>query len=127
MPFLVASVLHANQAFAGLEAWNPEALLTDIGDASTVLQVGERLGVFAALETDDDVAALRDFLGTLPRSLDAAIVAGMRDALGRGVRAQLTWQPGYDFELRMWEVSAGGTGLANVLLTTPHPPEPTRA
>ena len=127
MPFLVASVLSANQAFAGLEAWDPEQLLATIGDASSVLEVGEKLGVFAALETDDDVTALRDFLGTLPGTLDAAIVAGMRDALGRGVRAQLTWQPGYDFELRMWEVSAGGTGLANVLLTTPHPPEPSRA
>lgn len=126
MPFLVASVLSANQVFAGLEAWDPAELMDTIGEASTVLEVGEKLGVFAALETDDDVAALRDFLGTLPGTLDAAIVAGMRDALGRGVRAQLTWQPGYDFELRMWEVSAGGTGLANVLLTTPHPPEPSR-
>ena len=34
-----------------------------------------------------------------------------------------TWQPGYDFELRAWEVSDGSVGLANFHLVTPHPDE----
>jgi hypothetical protein len=82
--------------------------------------------VFSVLD-DLYADALREFLATVPRSLDAAIVAGMRSALERGVRAQLTWQPGYDFELRAWEVTSGSEGLVNLHLTTPHPVEPAPA
>ena len=123
MPFMVASVLRTNEVFGALEGFSPGDLLDAIGDARTVLDVGEALGLFDVLPVEQ-AAALKEFLTTIPGSLDAAMIGGMRNALERGVRAQLTWQPGYDFELRAWEVSEGSDGLVNLQLLTPHPPEP---
>lgn len=122
MPFMVASVLRTNEVFGQLEGFLPEDLLEKIEGAATIREVGERLGLFDVLEPDQ-AEALKEFLGTVPPSLDAAILAGLRSALDRGVRSQLTWQPGYDFELRAWEVSEGSDGLVNLQLLTPHPPE----
>jgi hypothetical protein len=120
---MVASVLRTNEVFGALESFEPGALLDAIGDARSVREVGDALGLFDVLPVEQ-AEALKEFLTTIPGSLDAAMVAGMRNALERGVRAQLTWQPGYDFELRAWEVSEGSDGLANLQLLTPHPPEP---
>ncbi len=80
--------------------------------------------MFDVLEPEQ-ADALKRFLGEVPESLDAAIVGAVRNALGRGLRSQLTWQPGYEFELRLWEVSEGSAGLLNVHVLTPHPDEPT--
>lgn len=122
MPFLVASVLRTNELFSGLETFHPDQLRTKMGGAETVLQIGENLELFNDL-SEDLANDLKHFLGTIPASLDAALVAGVRNALGRDLRSQLTWQPGYEFELRVWEVSDGEFGLANFLLVTPHPEE----
>jgi hypothetical protein len=124
MPFLVASVVRANEVFSALEGWEPEGLLGTIDGAETVIQMGERLGVFDVLESDQ-AEALKEFLAEVPESLDAAIVGAVQNALSRGLRSQLTWQPGYEFELRLWEVSEGSQGLLNVHVITPHPVEPT--
>ena len=122
MPFLTASVLRTNELFSGLESFAPDRLLGDIGEATTLTAVGENLGVFAVMP-DAHAEALKQFLGDVPAALDAAIVAGVRSALSRGLRTQLTWQPGYDFELRIWEVSDGSEGLVNFHMVTPHPDE----
>lgn len=72
----------------------------------------------------DQAEELRRFFTQLPRSLDAAVLAGLRSALERGLRTQVTWQPGYDFELRAWEVSEGDAGVLNLHVLSPHPDEP---
>ena len=123
MPFMIASVLQANEVFGSLEHFNPEGLIEDIGSAETLVAVGEALSLFDVLPTEQ-ADALKLFLADVPASLDAAMVAGLRNALGRGLRTQLTWQPGYEFELRAWEVSEGSAGLVNLHLVTPHPEEP---
>ena len=66
---------------------------------------------------------MRNFLASIPPAVDAAIVAAVRSALERGLRAAISWQPGYDFELRIWDVSHDGHGLVNVHLVSPHPVE----
>lgn len=124
MPFLVASVMRANEVFSALDGWEPDGLIEAMGEAETVIEIGEALGIFDVLEPEQ-AEALKRFLGEVPAALDAAIVGAVRNALSRGLRSQLTWQPGYEFELRLWEVSEGSAGLLNVHVLTPHPDEPT--
>jgi hypothetical protein len=122
MPYVVASMLRANEVFANLDAFNPEALLDAISGAETVLEGADALGLFDVLDPDN-AAALREFFAQVPPAIDAAVLAGLRSALSRGLRTQITWQPGYDFELRAWEASEGSSGLFNVHILSPHPPE----
>ena len=123
MPYMQAMVLRATDVFAQLDDFNPEALLEAIGDAETILEGAELLGLFDVL-SGPQADGLREFLELMPPSLDAALVAGLRSALQRGLRTQFTWQPGYDFELRAWEVSSGSDGVVNFHIVSPHPDEP---
>ena len=123
MPYLVQPILRANEVLAQVDDFEPEPLLETIQGASTVNEAVEALGLFETLETDADRADLREFFDTIPASLDAAILAGVRSALERGVRTQVTWQPGYAFELRMWERSDGARGVVNLHILSPEPPE----
>ncbi len=122
MPYVVASMLRANEVFAQLDGFEPTALLEAISEAGTVLDGADALGLFDVLDAEN-AAALRTFFARVPPALDAAVLAGMRSALSRGVRTQITWQPGYDFELRAWEASEGSSGLFNIHIISPHPPE----
>lgn len=124
MPYLVASVLRANEVLAGLDRFEPEALTRQLAAASTVLEGVEELGLPEVLDAPY-AAALRQLLGDLPPAVDAAVLAAARSALGRGVRVQLTWQPSAAVELRCWEVSEGSEGLLNLHLLTPEPDEGT--
>jgi hypothetical protein len=56
-----------------------------------------------------------EFIAQTPRSMQAAILAIVRENLSRDEPKQMmfTWAPGYDWELRLWEstsssISAGG-------------------
>ena len=122
MPYLVQPILRANEVLAQVEGFEAEPLLAAIEGASTVNAAADALGLFAVLD-DDDATTLREFFDTIPASLDAAILAGVRSALQRGVRTQVSWQPGYDFELRMWERSDGADGVVNLHILSPEPPE----
>ncbi len=122
MPYAVRSMLRVNEVLATLEGFEPEALLAAIAGADTVLDGADALGLFDVLDAEN-ADSLRRFFGSVPASLDAAVLAGIRSALGRGVRIQVTWQPGYDFELRLWEASEGSSGLFNIHVLSPHPPE----
>lgn len=122
MPYMQLAVLRANEVFAGVEGHEPQRLRADLGDARTVRATGEALGLFDVLE-ERVGAGLREYLDRLPAGLDAAMVAALHSALERGLRTQLVWQPGYDFELRMWEVSEGTDGVLTMMIVSPHPPE----
>ena len=122
MPYLVQPILRANEVLAQVDGFDAPPLLARIEGAATVNEAADALGLFAVLE-DADAATMREFLDTLPASLDAAILAGVRSALERGVRTQVSWQPGYDFELRMWERSDGADGVVNLHILSPEPPE----
>lgn len=126
MPFLIASVLMANDVFGPLEDFEPGQVLETISGAQTVREAAESLGLLAVL-TEANAENLGEFLDTIPASLDAAVLAAVRSALQRGVRVQLTWQPAYEFEVRMWEVTEttpdGTLGLVNINVLSQHPPE----
>lgn len=122
MPYLVEPILRANEVLAKVDDFDAPPLLDTIGGATSVLQAADALGIFAVLD-DGYATTLRDFFTTLPPALDAAILAGVRSALERGVRTQISWQPGYDFELRMWERSDGPKGLLNLHIISPEPDE----
>lgn len=125
MPYIVASVLRANEFLSRLDGFEPDALLAAVGDADSVLAGVERLGLLEVLEPGD-ADSLRALLEALPPSLDAALLAAVLDALGRGVRVQLTWQPAVEFELRVWERSEASAGLVNLFLLSPEPAEAPR-
>ena len=122
MPFLIASVLLANQTFGPLEGFDPDDVLGKIEHSGTVRAAAEALGLLDVL-TEDQAVYMRDFLDSIPGSLDAAMLGALRNAFSRGVRVQISWQPGYDFELRAWEASEGSAGLCNLHVLSPHPYE----
>lgn len=122
MPYMQLAVLRANEVFAGVGGHEPQRLRADLGDARTVRATGEALGLFDVLE-ERVGAGLREYLDRLPAGLDSAMVAALHSALERGLRTQLVWQPGYDFEIRMWEVSEGSDGVLTMMIVSPHPPE----
>ena len=122
MPYIVASILRANEVFARVDGFEPDALLAAIDGAPTLLDGAERLELFSVLDADN-AEVLREFFTAVPPALDAAILAGLRSALSRGVRVQFSWQPGYEFELRAWERSEGSFGVANFHILSPEPPE----
>lgn len=128
MPYIVASILRANEIFAPLEGFNPEALLGALREVETVREGIELLGLTDAIEYPGNAEVLIEFLDGLPPSLDASILAGLRSALSRGLRTQFTWKPGYAFDLTLWESSdqlADGkwVGLVNFLIVSPDPVE----
>lgn len=127
MPYMEKALLKATQKLGSVENFYPEKLLNDLGDADTVLAGALNLKIFDALDGDDAlVEALIAHFEKLPPALDAAILAGIRSALQRGLRTQVLWQPAYDFELRVWEVSddARTTGTLTIHILSPHPEEP---
>ena len=123
MPYMEASILRANEFFSAVDGFDPEGLMAAIGDAGTLLEGAENLGLFDVIGSQYG-NVLRDFFTLMPPSLDAAILAGLRSALGRGVRVQFMWQPGYDFEMRAWEISEGTDGALHFHILSPHPREP---
>ena len=62
-----------------------------------------------------DHSGQAEFIAQTPSSMQVAILAIVRENLGRDEPKQMmfTWAPGYDWELRLWEttsssISAGG-------------------
>ncbi len=116
-------VLRLNELVGRIEDFEPQGLQRLVEQHDTILAAAESADLFAVLP-DDQAEALRAFLDTIPASIDAAVLAALRSGLERGVRAQFTWAPAYDFEVRIWESSDGANGLLNIYLASPHPPEP---
>lgn len=78
------------------------------GDDFTLTQILDELHLI-----DND--GQREFIDQTPKALQVAILAVVRENLGRGTPKQMmfTWEPSYDWELRLREstsssVSAGG-------------------
>ncbi len=122
MPYKVPAMLRANETLAAWASFEPLQLLELIGDAERVVDGVDRLGLLGVLD-DDEAAATRAFLEAIPLGLDAMMLTGVRDALQRGLRVGVSWQPSYEFELRAWEVSAGSNGMLNLALGSPYPEE----
>jgi hypothetical protein len=126
MVYMAETILLVNEVFAKLSGFEPEALLEVLGDVGTISESAGILGLMDVLDQEQR-EPMREFLASFPPAIDAAIVAAVRSALERGLRTAISWQPGYDFEVRIWDVSHDGRGLVNVHLVSPHPVEATPA
>jgi hypothetical protein len=118
-----AAVHQANFALSHPgEGFNPGQMLEDTADATTLLEAVHSLGLFDAIDPQYG-DAFEALLADMPPALDAAILAGVRNALGRGLRTQIVWQPAVAYELRTWEASAGSEGALTIHLLSPDPME----
>ena len=122
MPFLIGSVLLANETFSPLNDFDPEGILAAVAESATVREAAEDLGLLSVL-SEHQAEQMIEFLDAIPPALDAAVLAAARNAFARGVRVQLTWEPAYDFQLHLWEASEGSAGLVNINVLSPHPVE----
>ena len=130
--YMAETILLASEVFASLGGFDPEYLLSQVGDAASIADAAEILGLMDVLD-EEQREPMREFLASIPPAIDAAVVASIKSALERGLRAAISWQPGYEFEVRVWDVSASvgegvpWRGLVNVHLISPHPVEATPA
>jgi hypothetical protein len=129
MVYLAETILLAQEVFGKLGGFDPAALLEALGDAATVRESAENLALIDVLESDEKRDLIREFLTSIPPAIDAAMVAAVRNALGRGLRTGISWQPGYAFELRVWDVTRqeddeSWRGMVNVHLVSRDPELP---
>lgn len=121
MVYMAAAVARANEQLSPSGELD-EGLLERLRDVSTVVDAAVVLDLASAVP-EEQREPLAQFLAELPPAIDAAIMAATRNALERGVRVTLTWQPGYAHEVRVWDVTDGDKGMVNVHLVSPHPDE----
>jgi hypothetical protein len=122
MVYMAETMAKVNEVFAATQNFHPGELLDTFQSAETVGQAAEMLGLLAVLDPEQQ-GPMTEFLASIPPAIDAAIVAVARNALQRGLRVTYTWQPGYDFELRVWDVAFEHRGMVNVHVSSPHPQE----
>ena len=124
MPYAIQPIPFLNELFGPAGEFQPEPVLEILRGVESVL---EGLDAFNALDPDlitgPNAEAFRDLAAALPPALDRMILAALRSAVSRGVRTQITWKPGYDFELSAWESSEGSAGMLNLVIVSPHPRE----
>jgi hypothetical protein len=117
-------LVKANEAFAPTEGFNSGALADALGQVSNVADAAKALGLESVVATEWQQPLL-DFLESIPPSIDATIMAATRNALERGVRVTISWQPAAAFEVRVWDVTkfdnGQWVGMVNVHILSPDP------
>ena len=115
MPHMVALVRIINR---GLDRdGDLGAAAAALENASTVLEAARAAEMLDHDSVRSDHAEA--LLGALPPAVDAALLATLRSAVGRGVGAVLQWKPGPSVELQVWEAVEGDVGHVGILLVTP--------
>jgi hypothetical protein len=118
MPYLAKAVARANEQLSPSGELNQD-LIQDLAGVSTVAEAAGVLGLADFVgEHGDELAT---FVSSLPPAIDAVIMTAVNNALSRGVRVTLTWQPGYAHEVRVWDVADDPEGMVNVHLISPNP------
>lgn len=124
MVYISMVLAKANEVFAPTMDFNPNDLLALLEGAETIGEAAERLG-YGDIVDPEWHQVLRDFLASIPPSIDAAGMAAARSALERGLRITLTWGPAYAFGLKVWEVSKddpdGWVGMVNIEMASRDP------
>jgi hypothetical protein len=119
MPYLARAVARANEQLSPSGDLD-QGLVADLRNVSSVAEAAVVLGL-AEVIAPQHQEELGEFLANLPPAIDAAIVAAIKNSLDRGVRTTVTWQPGYEHEVRVWDVADGQDGMVNVHLISPNP------
>ncbi|MDQ1373269.1 MAG: hypothetical protein QOJ09_607 [Actinomycetota bacterium] len=114
MPMMQTMVNSMNAAFSieRMSEIGPDLFEPDV----TLGEAARRLGL--------DDRGLSEWLDKMPAGLHDGIRATIRSALTRGEPQPITfaWAPAFDYELSMWDVSAGPhtPGGITILLKTPY-------
>jgi hypothetical protein len=119
MPIGLVATHKINRMLDGAEADTYSATRDAVRAASSVLDAAERAGVFTGLD-DAAAAAARKALGALPKSIDAAYLAVLANALERNLPVVTQWKPGAFFEFQVWEAVDGTAGQVSIMLVTPY-------
>ena len=126
--YMTKTIQLAQQVFGGLSSFEPDNLLASLDGVETMRAAADALHLIDVLP-EEQREPMAEFLASIPPSIDAAVVAAIRSSLARGLPVGISWQPGYDFELRVWDVSGPRgegepwVGMVNVHLVSPHPDE----
>lgn len=125
MPMFQAMSERANARFNRERIHEVDAAHLGFDAARNVVAGGVTL---AALATKLDIAiteAEKKHLETWPPALQEALRAALLSALNRTPRLPVTisWAPGYDYELQIWEARSAGTSRAamTILLRSRYP------
>jgi hypothetical protein len=114
MPLLQTMSERANQllrrdSIGGIAAGviNPE---------QNLVQAATALGIAKTTEE-------KNYLSSWPGAIQQAIVSAVHSAIGRAVPVTMSWAPGPDFELQLWEAHGVGPspGGITLLLRSPYP------
>lgn len=96
-------------------------LRTMLSDRASLADIADQLGLVTH-------GGQRDFIAFAPASIQAAILAIAEENLGRTEPKQmmLTWAPGYDWELNVWESSSStvSEGGITVQVRSRYPGDP---
>ena len=120
MPRMQEMSVQLNSVFgAGIGDLDPEGFAPDAGTLADA---------FARLPGVDLGQAERAYIDSWPSALQAALKAALHDNLQRDGRVPVTfaWTPGYDFDLRIWDVrdTSETHGGMTVLVTSRYPDDP---
>jgi hypothetical protein len=130
--YMTKTIQLAQEVFGGLSSFEPDSLLASLDGVETMGAAAAALHLIDVLPVEQR-EPMAGFLASIPPSIDTAVIAAIRSSLARGLPVGISWQPGYDFELRVWDVSAPQgegdpwAGMVNVHLVSPHPDEATPA
>jgi hypothetical protein len=122
MPDMHVSLQQINGAFAATSVNSLDA--TPFGPGNDLVDALD------ALPGVQLTAAARAFIASWPSGLKAAVTAAVFDDLSRPVGTRvpilLSWTPGYDFEVRMWDVrnTTSTHGELTIHLTSRYPGDP---
>lgn len=127
MVYLVQAVAKVNEQTSPSsdENFHPEDLLATLEGVETVEDAIDPLGLAGVIPDEDAQAVLANFLAKLPRAVDRTIVGATRDALGRGLRVALSWQPGTVPQVLVFETTKQQDGVekgaVHIVLFCPDP------
>jgi hypothetical protein len=117
---------YVNQLLEEILKGNHSQLLATLADAPSVAAAVSAVDLDDVLPADQQ-DAVRALLEAIPPAIDAAVLAAIRSAVARGVSVQMSWQPGYYFDVRIHDVSSGSTGMVTIALTSRDPDLETNA
>lgn len=122
MPYMQTSLQRINGAFSSANiATVPRETISNAADLADA---------FSSLPGVDLSDGAVEFIRSWPSALQAAVLAAIVDNLSRDddrrVPIVMTWTPGYDFDVRIWDVrnTESSDGELTIHLTSRYPGDP---